>query len=231
MCQSILRRLSSGLLFAVICVCAPASWADDIKAGEKVFKKCMPCHTIEKNGKNRIGPNLYGIVGAEVAKNEAFAKIYSKALKAYGGIWSVERLDAFLTEPKAEVKKTKMSFRGLKKAAQRKVLIAYLNSYRNEPVDLEGIQNPPSNGEANETESDFGVLIAASGAEETFAYCTACHSERIVAQQGLTKSEWEEMLVWMVEEQEMDAIVEPDLTLIINYLATNYNVDRPNFPK
>lgn len=80
-------------------------------------------------------------------------------------------------------------------------------------------------------ENEYGVLLAAPGVEETFAYCSGCHSERIVAQQGLTRDGWIEILEWMVEEQGMGEIEEPDLTLILDYLATHYNEDRPNFPR
>ena len=80
-------------------------YATDIEAGEKLFKRCVACHTIDKGGKNKVGPNLYGIVGAPVAANEDFK--YSKAMKSYAGEWTPERLDAFLTNPRKEVKKTK----------------------------------------------------------------------------------------------------------------------------
>ncbi|GLQ07000.1 hypothetical protein [Sneathiella chinensis] len=79
-------------------------------------------------------------------------------------------------------------------------------------------------------EPEFGVLVEKPGVEETFIYCTACHSERIVAQQGLTRKDWIDLLEWMVDEQEMEPIEEPDYTIIIDYLATYYNTDRPNFP-
>ena len=79
-------------------------------------------------------------------------------------------------------------------------------------------------------EAEFGVLVAGRGAEETFIYCTACHSERIVAQQGLTREDWIEVLDWMVEEQDMEVIDEPDYTAVVDYLARNYGIDRPNFP-
>ncbi len=61
--------------------------------------------------------------------------------------------------------------------------------------------------------------------------CTACHSERLVAQQGLDREDWIELLEWMVEEQSMAEIEEPDLSIVLDYLTTNYNIDRPNFPK
>lgn len=79
-------------------------------------------------------------------------------------------------------------------------------------------------------EGEYGVLVEAPGVEETYAYCAACHSERIVAQQGLSRAHWDELLVWMVEEQGMYEIDEPDRSLILDYLSENYNEDRPNFP-
>lgn len=75
------------------------------------------------------------------------------------------------------------------------------------------------------------MLRADVNAEETFIYCTACHSEMIVAQQGLTRDSWLGSLDWMIEELGLDEIEGPDLTLIIDYLEKNYGVDRPNFPK
>jgi cytochrome c len=82
---------------------------------------------------------------------------------------------------------------------------------------------------AQET-SEFGRLVDAPGAEETFIYCTACHSEMIVVQQGKSREHWEELFEWMVEEQGMEEIEEPDKTVILDYLAEHYNEDRPNFP-
>lgn len=79
-------------------------------------------------------------------------------------------------------------------------------------------------------ESEFGVLFVAPGVEETYYACIACHSERIVAQQGLSRSGWEDTLDWMVEEQGMDEIEDPDRTIILDYLAAHYGEDRPNYP-
>ncbi|MBO6824631.1 MAG: hypothetical protein JJ879_00405 [Sneathiella sp.] len=84
---------------------------------------------------------------------------------------------------------------------------------------------------ASEEESEYGLLVDKPGAEETFIYCTACHSERIVAQQGLSRTDWKALFVWMEDEQEMEPIEEPDYSIIIDYLSEHYNTDRPNFPK
>jgi len=76
-----------------------------------------------------------------------------------------------------------------------------------------------------------GALKEAEGAGLTYDYCTACHSEMIVAQQGQTREGWDKLLVWMVEEQGMYPIDEPDRAAILDYLSTHYNTDRPNFPR
>ncbi len=204
--------------------------AADIVAGERVFKKCKACHTVNQGGKNKTGPNLYGVVGRPVASVGGYK--YSGALKEYAGEWSVERLDAFLTKPRAEVKGTKMGFSGLKKPQDRANLIAYLNSNSDAPITFGASQADTTGTEAADAseESEFGVLKVAEGVETIYYTCSACHSEMIVAQQGLTRDGWEELLEWMVEEQGMSEPDEPDLAEILDYLSTNYNVDRPNFP-
>lgn len=205
--------------------------AADVAEGEKIFRKCKACHTVEKDGKSRSGPNLYDIVGGPVAAREGFK--YSGALSEYGGEWSPERLDAFLEKPKDEVKGTRMSFPGLKKPEDRAALIAYLASHSDEPMRFgaaAAAQEASAETGAEAGSEEFGLLVAGPGAEETFYACTACHSEMIVAQQGLTRKGWEEMLDWMVEEQGMSALEEPDLSAVLDYLAANYGEDRPNFP-
>ena len=100
--------------------------AGDEKKGAKVFKKCKACHTIKEGGKNKVGPNLYGIVGREAAQVKGYK--YSKAMKASDVTWDEATLDKFLTKPKKMMKKTKMAFSGLKKEKQRADLIAYLKA-------------------------------------------------------------------------------------------------------
>lgn len=79
-------------------------------------------------------------------------------------------------------------------------------------------------------EAEFGVLRLAPGAEDTYYACVACHSERLVAQQGLSRDGWKEVLQQMVEEHGMTEIEEPELGVILDYLAKHYNPERPNFP-
>lgn len=104
-----------------------ASYADgDAVKGKKVFKKCKACHTVDKDGKNLVGPNLFHIVGKKAAQREGFK--YSSAMAESGLTWDEATLDVYLTKPKALVPKTKMTFVGLKKDKQRADVIAYLKT-------------------------------------------------------------------------------------------------------
>ena len=201
--------------------------AADIENGEKMFKRCHACHTVEKDAGHGNGPNLWGVVGRPVASTEGYK--YSDALRAAGGDWTVEHLDSFLTSPHEDVEGTRMPFRGLEQPQARADLIAFLNQNSSEPLDLsEGVTSP---AEMEQDEPpEFGVFFVAEGVEDTYAYCSACHSERIVAQQGLTRDGWIELLEWMVEDQGMAEIDEPDYSVVIDYLSTHYGPDRPNFP-
>ncbi len=202
--------------------------AADPARGKKVFRKCAACHTAEKGGRKKIGPNLWGIVGAPVGAREGFG--YSRAMTAFGGSWSPERLDAYLAKPRAVVKGGSMSFAGLKRGRDRADVIAFLNGMSDSPADFGRASAAPAVPQAPEPE-DFGLMVSAPGASETFDACTPCHSERIVVQQGLTREQWDELMVWMVEEQEMEPIEDNALAVILDYLAEHYGPDRPNFPR
>lgn len=109
------------------------------EAGQKLFKKkCKVCHSADQGGKNKIGPNLYGVVGHPIGGHEGYS--YSGALKGHGGVWTIETLDQWLTKPKAFAPGTKMSFGGFKKPGDRAAVIAYLISLGGAPAALAGTE-------------------------------------------------------------------------------------------
>lgn len=105
-----------------------------IDRGKTIAKKCTQCHTFEKDGSNKTGPNLWNIIGAKIAHAATFA--YSAAFKEKGGTWDYEKLNIFLHKPRAFIATTKMSFVGLKEAQDRADIIAYLNSINDTPAPL-----------------------------------------------------------------------------------------------
>ena len=106
----------------------------DVASGEKIFKKCAACHSINKGGKNKIGPALYNIVGRTVGGLENYK--YSKALSSYGKEWTFEELNGFLLKPASYIKGTKMSYAGLRKEKDRASIIKYLNQNGDSPLPL-----------------------------------------------------------------------------------------------
>lgn len=108
--------------------------AADLVKGAKLTKKCASCHTFDEGGANKIGPNLYNIVGRDIGQIEGFS--FSANMASHGGTWGFEELSQFLTKPKDFVKGTKMSFAGLKKPADRVNLIAYIRTLSANPVAL-----------------------------------------------------------------------------------------------
>ena len=102
--------------------------------GEKIFSACKSCHSIKKDGGNKIGPALWGVLGRQIGSINDYK--YSKAFAEFGGEWNLENMNSFLIKPKDYIKGTKMSYAGLKNEKDRASVILYLNENSDNPLQL-----------------------------------------------------------------------------------------------
>lgn len=111
---------------AALAIAASPAQAQDAAAGKRAFLKCAACHSIAKGAPNKIGPNLFGVVGRKAGTAPGFR--YSAAMKAKGAsiTWDAATLDKWLTRPSAVVPGTSMAFGGVPNATERASIIAYL---------------------------------------------------------------------------------------------------------
>ena len=106
----------------------------DVDTGEKQFKKCKACHSINKDGRNNIGPKLWNVMFRPVGSITEYK--YSKALSSYKKDWSWEEMNGFLLKPAKWIKGNKMGFAGIKDEKERASVILYLNKNSDSPKDL-----------------------------------------------------------------------------------------------
>ncbi len=108
--------------------------AASAEKGAQVAKQCGACHNFQEGAGAKVGPDLYGVVGRQVASVAGFN--YSTPLKALGGTWTFDALNKWLTKPSADVPGTAMTFAGLSNEKQRADVIAYLNTLSANPLPL-----------------------------------------------------------------------------------------------
>lgn len=168
-CFAVLALGMSGAMSA-------AEQIGDAESGAKLWSQCKGCHQLGPEATNRIGPHLNGIFGRAAASIDGFK--YSKSMARAGSdglIWTIDKLDAYIENPKALVSGTRMSYRGLKDDAKRADLLAYLRDYSDNPANI-----PEAEPTAR---ADLPVLsdeiLAIQGDPEYGEYlsseCTTCH--------------------------------------------------------
>lgn len=134
--------------------------------GQGGTKACQACHSFEKGGPNKVGPDLWDVVERKKGGHEGYD--YSAAMKGKGGSWTYADLDEFLTSPKAYVKGTKMGFAGIANPAERANVIAYLRTLSDSPKPLPA---------AEKAEDKPAAQPAAAKSDEKPAAAPAAKSE------------------------------------------------------
>lgn len=112
---------------AVIVASVGSASAQDLAAGENSFKKCLPCHSVGEEAKNKVGPVLNGLDGRKSGTIEGYN--YTEANKNSGIIWSEETFSEYIKDPRAKIPGTKMVFAGIKNENEIKSLWAYLKQF------------------------------------------------------------------------------------------------------
>ncbi|WP_366657723.1 c-type cytochrome [Fodinicurvata sp. EGI_FJ10296] len=137
----------------------------DPSAGESLTRACTTCHTFEEGGPNRVGPNLWGVVGGAMAHAADFN--YSSAVQSRadeGGEWTFENLNAFIENPRGYLPGTNMSYAGMGDAEDRANLIAWMNEQSSDPLPLPSADEVEAES-ADDAESGEGEAEDAGGGE------------------------------------------------------------------
>jgi cytochrome c len=126
---------------------APLMANANADAGKAKTQLCAACHTFDKGGPNRIGPNLYGVIGSPIAEDRGgFAFSSALTTKGKGQTWTLDNLNAWLFKPQQFASGTKMTFIGLPKAEDRANVIAYLNSLSDKPLSVADLTKGAATG-------------------------------------------------------------------------------------
>lgn len=174
------RRHVWALLGGLLMLPLPPAQADEaaIARGAEVFRKCASCHQVGTDATNRAGPHLNGLFGRRAGGLTDYAR-YSDDIRRMGVdglVWDREKLEIYLENPKSLVSRTRMNFRGLKDAAERADLIAYLRAFSDRPSDIP--ESAPT--ELPRDPSVDPAILALKGDPDYGEYlsseCVTCHS-------------------------------------------------------
>lgn len=164
-------------LVAALSTSAAAETLGDAENGAKLFARdCVACHMVGEGAKNRIGPMLNNVYGRRAGAVDGFKYSASMTRMGADGMdWTLERLDAYIENPRALVSGTRMSYRGLKDPTQRHDLMAYLRNFSDSPQNI-----PEAEPTALKTVPDLSPdILALQGDPEYGEYlsaeCTTCH--------------------------------------------------------
>ncbi len=97
-----------------------------MKRGEKLYKRCQTCHTLNEGGKHKVGPNMWDLYGSTAGQKDGFA--YSKAMSESGLVWTDETLSAYIENPRKYMPGNRMSYVGLRKPEDREAVLAYIKA-------------------------------------------------------------------------------------------------------
>lgn len=123
-----MKKMLVPAILSLAALSAPTiAHAQDAAAGEKLFKRCSACHTVNQGGPNKVGPNLWGVFGSTAGQRDIGYK-YSKAMQDSGVVWGDDTMSSYLENPRAFIPKNRMAFPGLKKKDDRDNMIAYLKA-------------------------------------------------------------------------------------------------------
>ena len=155
---------------------ATAAEAGDPEKGKRIFKKCKSCHMVGPKARNRVGPHLNEVFGRPAGSLDGYD--YSEDLSREGKdglVWTAEKLDVFIKNPKSLVSQSFMNFRGIKDEADRKNLLAFLRQFSANPQDI-----PESEPTAAPNDPDVDATILAIAGDRDYgeylaSECTTCH--------------------------------------------------------
>ncbi len=148
----------------------------DAEKGEALFSQCSGCHQVGPGAVNRVGPHLNGIFGRKAAAigNYKYSKGILRA-SSDGLIWDLQRLDAYIENPKALVSGTRMNFAGIKDAGDRADVLAYLRGFSDSPSDIPEAQPTARPREVELSPETLEIVGDRDYGEYLSSECVGCH--------------------------------------------------------